>query len=38
MTLVSIYFINQREMIEKQFNSFRSKFWDFSKRTMSKLS
>ena len=38
LTLVSIYFINQREMIEKQFNSFRSKFWDFSKRTMSKLS
>ncbi|EAM49132.1 DMT family transporter [Crocosphaera watsonii WH 8501] len=38
LTLVSIYFINQREMIEKQFNSLRSKFWDFSKRTMSKLS
>ncbi len=38
LTLVSIYLINQREIIEKQFHSFRSKFLLFSKRTTGKLS
>ena len=37
LTLVSIYLINQREIIEKQFDSFRSKFLLFSKGTTGKL-
>ena len=38
LTLVSIYLINQREIISKQFRYFRVKFLLLSKRTVGKLS